>query len=502
MWLAAVLSILTICYFIHWYKWKKRVLDPIEKLPGVRRIPLIGTDYIFIGVKKADLFDLLCHHMRVYGPAPFKSWHGNNPMLHLMKPEHLEIIMNSSVHITKSHQYDYLHPWLGQGLLTSAGNRWRLHRKLIIPTFHFKILENYLDIFVEKTHILLGLLDSKANGKHCDIYPDINHWTLDVICKTAMGVDVDAMSNNRNEYIEAIYEIANIFAWKITTPVPNFIFNLLPIGRRFWKDVEVLQGFSKKVISERRKILQMKSPDKNQENGNDDETVGLKRRLCFLDMLLEASEDGKIFTDVDIREEVDTFMFEGHDTTTASISWTLLLLGNYPEIQEKLFQEVKYVLREDPMPKSINTLNNLKYLDCVIKEALRMFPSVPFIFRTIDQEIQIDNYRIPKDTDVVLHIYGIHRCPQYYPNPNVFDPDRFLPENCVSRHPFAYIPFSAGPRNCIGQKFAMYEEKTVLAAIVNRYMVIATRKVEDIKVLPDLTLKPLGGVSVKLERRM
>ncbi|KAK9744720.1 Cytochrome P450 [Popillia japonica] len=110
-----------------------------------------------------------------------------------------------------------------------------------------------------------------------------------------------------------------------------------------------------------------------------------------------------------------------------------------------------------------------------------MYPSVPFVMRTIEQNVQIDQYHIPAGSHIILHIYGIHNCPEYYPDPRVFQPNRFLPENCIGRHPYSYIPFSAGPRNCIGQKFAMCEEKTILASVIKRYKVTAMEKIEDIK---------------------
>ncbi|KAI4464329.1 cytochrome p450 family 4 [Holotrichia oblita] len=353
----------------------------------------------------------------------------------------------------------------------------------------------------EKTKILLDILDKKTDGISYNIYQDITHCTLDIICETAMGVNVNAMSNPDNEFIQAVYTMSDIIPWKMSRPyIPEFIFNILPQGYKSRHALKVLHGFSENIISSRKKILQNKSSRSEKESSDADELFGIKKRLSLLDMLLEASEDGKILSDADIREEVDTFVFEGHDTTTSSISWTLLLLGNNPEIQEKLYQEIKEVLQDKSIP-SFNNLPELKYLECVIKESLRMFPSVPFIIRTIEQEIQIDQYKIPAGTDILLHIYALHNSPEYYPNPDVFDPDRFLPENCVGRHPYSYIPFSAGPRNCIGQKFAMYEEKTILASIIKRYKVTAMEKIKDIKVIPDIVLRPINGVLVTLQRR-
>ncbi|KAI4464332.1 cytochrome p450 family 4 [Holotrichia oblita] len=264
---------------------------------------------------------------------------------------------------------------------------------------------------------------------------------------------------------------------------------------------EILHGFSEKVISDRKKLLKDKQDNKSHNNVIEEEVLGLRKRLSFLDLLIEASEDGKVLNDIDIRQEVDTFMFEGHDTTSASLSWTLLLLGNHPDIQERVFEEVRNVLHDKLTPTSINELNEFKYLERVIKESLRLYPSVPAIIRHTKEEIQIDEYKIPPNVDVVLLIYCVHRDPKVYPNPEKFDPDRFLPENCVNRHPYAYVPFSAGSRNCVGQKFALYEEKTILASIINRYKVTAAKRMEDIQANVDLILRPKRGVLLAFERR-
>ncbi|KAI4464346.1 cytochrome p450 family 4 [Holotrichia oblita] len=383
----------------------------MEKLPGVPRLPIVGTYYSFLGVPKEEVLDKLFNLLKLHGNFA-RGWNGTTPEIHIQKAEHIEIIMNNSVHITKGIFYNKLHPWLGEGLLTSTGQKWFQHRKLITPTFHFKILENFMVNIVEKTETLLKILDGRADGEAFNIYTDITHCTLDIICETAMGVNINAMSGEDNDYVKAIYNISDIILWRFMHPyIPDFIFRYLPHGRRFEQDVRTLHKFSKKVISDRKEALSTNRKEPDQGN----ESLGIRRKLSFLDLLLEVSEDGKILSDTDIREEVDTFMFEGHDTTTAAMAWNLLLLGNHQEIQEKAYVEIKTILQDKLTPTTLTELNELKYLERVIKESLR-------------------------NSD-------------HYPEPDKFDPDRFLPENCIGRHPYAYIPFSAGPRNCIGDHF-------------------------------------------------
>ncbi|KAK7073668.1 Cytochrome P450 4V2, partial [Halocaridina rubra] len=223
-----------------------------------------------------------------------------------------------------------------------------------------------------------------------------------------------------------------------------------------------------------------------------------KKRLAFLDLLLESAEKDPSLTTEDIREEVDTFMFEGHDTTAAAINWSLYLLGCHPDLQARVHEELDAIFGDDDRPVTMADLREMKYTENCIKEALRIFPSVPFIARELQEEAIIDNYRIPAGTTVMIVTYRLHRDPEQFPRPEVFDPDRFLPENVQNRHPYAYVPFSAGPRNCIGQKFALMEEKIVVASVLRHFRVESTTRREDLKLLGELILRPENGNALKL----
>jgi len=229
------------------------------------------------------------------------------------------------------------------------------------------------------------------------------------------------------------------------------------------------------------------------------EETGRKRRMAFLDSLIAEHLKNVQFTEKDIREEVDTFMFEGHDTTSMAISWTLHLIGLNPEVQDKCDEELNLIFGGHDSERSIemNDLRDMKYLEACIKEALRLFPSVPFIGRMSNKDISVNGYTIPKGVTCLVFLYELHRDHKYFPQPEVYRPERFLDSYHMSRHPFAYVPFSAGPRNCIGQKFALLEEKAVLATILRHFHITSLDYRDRIKVATEMVLRPKTPIKIK-----
>ncbi|CAG2175069.1 unnamed protein product, partial [Oppiella nova] len=266
------------------------------------------------------------------------------------------------------------------------------------------------------------------------------------------------------------------------------------------------------VIKERkREILDEKSINKDEKTmaNNGDEEVGdgscdLRRRMAFLDSLLSEHLRNSEFTEEDIREEVDTFMFEGHDTTSMAISWTLHLIGLSPHIQRKCHEELDAIFGGTGSDGVINMndLREMKYLEACIKEALRLFPSVPFVGRHLNEDNIINGYTVPKGVTCLIFLYQVHRDPQCFPQPEVYRPERFLDNSHMTRHPFAFVPFSAGPRNCIGQKFALLEEKTILATILRHYTIKSLDHRDVIKIAPELVIRPKTPIRMQFTPRI
>ncbi|XP_049938559.1 cytochrome P450 4C1-like isoform X6 [Schistocerca serialis cubense] len=471
-----------------------RVWRDVERIPGDLALPFLGNTYVLFYTPREDFMEFVKKTTKKFWPI-HRLWLGPFAEVRITKPEHIEIVMASSDLITKADLYAFLHPWLGEGLLTSTGTKWHSHRKMITPAFHFTILDNFIEVFVEKAEVLVKLLKSKADGQAFDIYPHITRCTLDIICETAMGTPVDAQNNEESAYVNAVYSIGELTIKRIFNPLlhNDFIFRISNTGKEFYRKLDILHEFTRKVIRDKKLSKMMEKIDEKTDE------IGRKRRVAFLDMLLAESEDGQKLTDQEVQEEVDTFMFEGHDTTSAAISWALVLLGHHPEIQENVHTELKDVFERDHFRGlTMQDLHNMKYLDMVIKEALRLYPSVPFIARKVTKDVQVGGYRIPEGVTVTMQICHTHRDPDHWPDPDRFDPDNFLPERVQGRHPFAYVPFSAGPRNCIGQKFAILEEKTVLSYVLRNFRVETVDRLEDLKLIGELVLRPMNGVNLRL----
>ncbi|KAK7929481.1 hypothetical protein WMY93_005876 [Mugilogobius chulae] len=465
--------------------------DYVSTYIAMKSIPEIATSYPIIGnahqlkTNAGEFFKQIAELTKEFYSLPlFKIWIGTIPFVILFHPETVETILNNPIHIDKAYAYKFLHPWLGTGLLTSTGKKWRQRRKMLTPTFHFSILTDFLEVMNEQAEILVEKLLKKAGKGPFDCYQHVTLCALDIICETAMGKKIYAQNNSESEYVKCVYKMSDIISRRQRMPWywPDFLYYSIGDGKEHDKILKVLHSFTYKVINERAE---------NICNIESDSESDVKKRRAFLDMLLKTTdEEGNSMSHQDIQEEVDTFMFEGHDTTAAAMNWVLHLVGSHPEVQRKVHQELDEVFGTSERPVNIEDLKKLRYLECVIKEGLRLYPSVPVFARNICQDTTIKGFKVLKGSTVIIVTYALHRDPRYFPDPEEFRPERFLPENTIGRPAYAYVPFSAGLRNCIGQRFAMMEEKVVLASVLRSFTVEACQKREDLQPVGELILRP------------
>jgi len=414
----------------------------------------------------------------------YVGWILYTPILFAGTTDYVEFVLSSREHLTKSFFYRFLNSWLGTGLLTSDGEKWRKRRKLITPSFHFSILNQFELIFFKKVSILVSKFKTLAEkGDPFDVQVPISLATLDVICESAMGVDINAQSETQSEYVAAVNFAISEQQTRQKLPWlhPEITYPYTPNGRRYFKNLKILQDFTTKVINDK-----VKNRKNNSKDVDGDKQI-------FLDMLLDQYEKGEI--DIDgIREEVDTFMFEGHDTTASGLSWTLYCLGRNLDVQKKLQAEID----ENEDTGDLNKIKSLKYLECVIKEGLRLHPPVTFYARDLQRDTMIEGKVIPKGTMIIIDTFSLHTNPQYWDEPLVFKPERFLTDGFSKRNPYCYVPFSAGPRNCVGQRFAMLESKITIYHILRDFHIRSVQSEDEVESCFEIIHKSRNGLNIKL----
>uniref|UniRef100_A0A1B0CUK3 Cytochrome n=1 Tax=Lutzomyia longipalpis TaxID=7200 RepID=A0A1B0CUK3_LUTLO len=323
-------------------------------------------------------------HLRTYAETFQKSYafFGFGMVyVHIIKAEDMEKILNSSKHAKKSFLYSFLVPFLGDGLLISGGTKWSQRRRILTPAFHFNILQQFLKIFQEESVKLskkLFALDPEDRGI-VNLPPLTSRHTLDTICETAMGVKLDSLEEP-DAYRNNIYSTARLLVDRSLQPwlASDVMFKLLGYQEKLDKCLKPIHFFTRKVIQQRRgKILEAGTTP--MASTNEDIYSEKKQRYAMLDTLLGAEQNNLIDAE-GIREEVDTFTFEGHDTTASGITMILFCLAGHPDVQQKVYEEIRGVREEkNGAPMEIGDYSNLVYTDRVIKECLRIYPPVPLI---------------------------------------------------------------------------------------------------------------------------
>ncbi|XP_075459823.1 ultra-long-chain fatty acid omega-hydroxylase-like isoform X2 [Ascaphus truei] len=427
------------------------------------------------------------------------TWMGPLPMISLVHPDTIKPMVTASAAIAPKDElfYGFLRPWLGDGLLLSQGEKWGQHRRLLTPAFHFDILKHYVKIFNQSTDIMHAKWRRLASKDpvSLDMFEHISLMTLHTLLKCTFSYDSDCQEKP-SDYIAAIYELSSLVV-KREHFLPHhfdFIYRLSSDGRRFRRACKIVHEFTAGVVQQRKKALQEKGAEawiKSKQGKTKD----------FIDiLLLSKDDDGKQLSDEEMRDEVDTFMFEGHDTTASGLSWILYNLARHPEHQEKCREEIGEVFRgKDDKHLDWDDLSQMPFTTMCIKESLRLHPPVTTVSRRCTEDIKVaDGKVIPKGNICLISIYGTHHNPVVWPNPQVYDPYRFDPENSRGRSSHAFVPFSAGPRNCIGQNFAMSEMKVVLALTLLHFKV-SVDQTKTVRRKPELILRAENGLWLKVE---
>ncbi|KAF8796532.1 Cytochrome P450 4V2 like protein [Argiope bruennichi] len=422
----------------------------------------------------------------------FCVWILYTPFVFLVKAEAVKEALRGDKMKEKSWIYKFMRPLFGNGLATSPYVIWKPRRKLLNRCFHPDILRGFLPVFNEHAQELVKVFQESEN-EFTEISHTIALCALNIICETAFDVKLKTLGNNESQFADTVGRISALLMNRIYSfwLWPDVIYWNTPFSKEFKFHLKFLKEFTKKVIREKKeRYLSLGSgADKG-------------KRQALLDVLLKLHLVEHELTEEDVKNEVDTFALGGYDTAAVTVTWALYLIGLYPDVQVKVHEELDKILGENT-DKDIteNDLKDLCYLDSVVKETLRLYPAVPEFGRHVEEDTTICGYTIPKGASCFILSYFLHRDQEVFPDPEKFDPNRFSPENSIKIPEYAYIPFSAGPRNCIGYRFATMEVKILLATILRNFTVESLE--ERNKVLPvmQVALHPSSPVYVKFRSR-
>ncbi|KAM6038313.1 LOW QUALITY PROTEIN: ultra-long-chain fatty acid omega-hydroxylase [Chlamydotis macqueenii] len=420
------------------------------------------------GLQQVDEVVAQHRHSCVWWLSPW------TPIVILFHPDTLRSVLLASAFVAPKDQffYGFLKPWLGDGLLLSGGQKWARHRRLLAPAFHGDVLQSYLGVFNQSTRVLHAKWRAAARAAGgavgLEVQEQLGLLTLDALQKCIFSHE-SGCQERPSEYIKAILELSALVVRRHHRLLhhPAWLYRLSADGRRFARACAAVHGFTAAVVQRRRQALHRLGHEAWLENRRG-------RRMDFIDLLLLAKDkDGNTLSDEDISAEAETFMFGGHDTTASALAWLLYNLAHHPHYQERCRQEVRELLKgRDAEEIQWEDLSSLPFTTMCIKESLRLHPPVTSVSRCCTEDIVLrDGCVIPKGTVCAMSIYGTHHNPDIWPEPQVYNPLRFSPENSQGRSPLAFIPFSAGPRSCIGQSFAMAELKVVAALTVARFTI-------------------------------
>ncbi|MBB3564371.1 cytochrome P450 [Rhizobium sp. BK512] len=359
-----------------------------------------------------------------------------------------------------------LGPALGQGLLTADGAHWKWQRQSVAGAFrHDKLLELQPTMIEAASRTRDRWIETGQGA--IDISHEMMRTTFDIIVETMMsggrGIDVERVESGISDFLKPT-------GWTFALGLlhaPEWI--PYPGRGKAEAAVDFLRSSLLSVIEARRQ-----HPDDRHD---------------LVNMLLSACdpETGRRMTDVEIVDNLMTFITAGHETTALGLAWTFDLLARHPEIEKKVLQEIDAVTQGQPL--NAEHVSQLVYTRQVFSEAMRLYPPAPIITRTALQDFQLGEYLIPSGTVLIVPIYAVHHHGSLWSDPEVFDPDRFSPEVAKARHRYAYMPFGAGPRVCIGNAFAVMEAVAILAVLLQKVRLAAIGSAPP-KPIMKVTLRP------------
>jgi cytochrome P450 len=393
----------------------------------------------------------------------------------LSDPEMLkEMLITHRQKYMKNIRYRHIQALLGQGLLLSEAADWRRQRVITQPAFKPEAIDNSVSWMADHVDHFLHRWDGYADrGETFDVEPDFNRLAQLLSGRYLLG---EPFADIAEEFCEVAADVKRHWPQAPRNIVRAFIPHSKELIARFDKSIEALDSCILGFIKRHR--------------ASDFEGCGVLKRI-----VMTSRAEGNEYDDRSLRDQLSTLFFAGHETSATGLCWIHWALSRHPAIRAQMQSEVREVLG-DRLATAAD-LHNLQYTGQVIDESLRLHSPIHSISRVELEDNTVGGFHVQKGARVEVSMYAIHRLAHLYPNPEVFDPSRFTPEAVAARHRFAYLPFAAGHRNCIGAGQALVELKLVVARIAQRFELELApgHKVEP---APGTTMFPRYGMKMKI----
>ncbi|XP_031339691.1 probable cytochrome P450 4aa1 isoform X1 [Photinus pyralis] len=416
----------------------------VSRLPGPPVTSLVGNTTIL--TTTTETIKTFLSLSKLYGPL-VRLWVCLVPFVVVNNPSDIKAIMANANQTHKNFLYTLLDKFFGHGILTSSGAKWKHDRKLIEPFFHRMTLNSFITTFAESSELVVDGLQDKSEVKITDL---INICVRGILHHTMMGIPLsDHETKLRSPFVTGHPFIISRFQRPLYL-IEN-LYRFSSLSNNETQQQTSFKEFAREILDKRRRS----------ENNLE---------WCLLDHLIRVANTTGEFTDEDIVDQICTFMLSGQDTIAGAVTFTLYNLAKHPETQQKVVEELETVFNKHSFI-SLRSLNEMVYLQQCINESLRLFPSIPLISKKLVEDVQLENCTLPAGLNILILPIAVHRLEEYHPDPENFNPDRFSRGNVKALHPYSFIPFSAGPRNCIGYKLAYMEIKTIIATILRHYVI-------------------------------
>ena len=410
--------------------------------PGPRGLPVIGS---IAALRAKGPFDFWFDLWREYGDVA-RAQMGPQTLMQFVRPEHVQhILVKNKDNYVKGMSHDMLRIPLGTGILTAEGELWRRHRRLMSPTYTPRAVQRFTDIMLDATHKMLARWREIPSGSAVAVNLEMMRLTMSVISRSIFTVDIGEDFAEAGQALTQILDFASqrsvsLLTLPLSVPTPG--------NRRLNQALAIIDQFLYGIIDDRRK----KPP------GDD---------LLSLLMQMRDQETGEGMSEKQLRDEVLITFFAGHETTAQLLTWAWYLLSRHPEVEEQFHAELEEKLGgRTPQAQDVE---GLEYTRMIMDETLRLYSPVAMMARDALEDDQIGGYQVPAGCIVTISPYMTHRHTEFWERPLEFYPNHFTAEQVETRPRYAYYPFGAGPRTCLGKHFALLEGALVLAEVGQRY---------------------------------